>query len=120
MRNIMLLAFLLAAPSAGLGQTADEIVAANIQASGGEAPIARIQNFTSKGRVTVESPFFGKLEGTLESIHLPGRGYYEHVMLGPIEQTKGWDGTSGWEKGPNGLRTLEGFEIDVIEVRHGL
>jgi hypothetical protein len=55
------------------------MIVAYITASGGEAAIARIENFTSKGRVTVESPFFGTLEGTLESIHVPGRRYYEHV-----------------------------------------
>ena len=76
---LMILACVIAAPSVARGQTAEEIVAANITASGGEAAIARIENFTSKGRVTVESPFFGTLEGTLESIHVPGRRYYEHV-----------------------------------------
>jgi hypothetical protein len=113
----MLAALLLAAPSAGFGQTADEIVNANIHASGGEASIARIQNFTSKGRVTIESPLFGKLEGTLEFVAVPGRGYYERAVLGPIEQIKGWDGTNGWEQGPNGFRTLEGFELDVMKVQ---
>jgi hypothetical protein len=114
---LMILACVIAAPSVARGQTAEEIVAANITASGGEAAIARIQNFTSKGRVTVESPFFGKLEGTLESVHVPGRRYYEHVALGPIVQSKGWDGTRGWEQGPNGSRALEGFELDVMRVQ---
>ena len=50
-------------------------------------------------------------------VRVPGRGYYEHVVLGPIEQTKGWDGTRGWELGPNGPRTLEGFELDVMKVQ---
>ena len=114
---LMMLACVLGAPSVARGQTAEEIVAANIKASGGETAVARVQNFTSKGRVTVESPFFGKLEGTLEMVRVPGRGYYERVVLGPIEQTKGWDGTRGWELGPNGPRTLEGFEIDVMKVQ---
>ena len=114
---LMMLACVLAAPSVARGQTAQEIVAANIKASGGEQAIARIDNFTNKGRITVESPFFGKLEGTIETVRVPGRGYYEHVVLGPIEQTKGWDGTRGWEQGPNGLRTLEGFELDVMKVQ---
>jgi hypothetical protein len=117
MRYLMLLAFLFAAPSAGLGQTADEIVAANIKASGGEASMARIENFTTKARVTIESPLFGKLEGTLEAIHAPGHGYYEHAVLGPVDQTKGWDGSTGWEHGPNGPRTLEGFELDVMKIQ---
>ena len=114
---LVILNCLLGAPAGARGQTADEIVAANITASGGEPAIARIDNFTSKGRVTVESPFFGKLEGTLAAVHVPGRGYHERVALGPIEQTKGWDGTRGWELGPNGRRTLEGFEMDVMRVQ---
>ena len=114
---LMMLTCLLGAASTAHGQTAEEIVAANITASGGEAAIARIQNFTTKGRVTVESPFFGKLEGTLEVVRMQGRGYYERAVLGPIEQTKGWDGTRGWELGPNGARTLEGFEINVMKVQ---
>lgn len=117
MRHLVLLAFLLGVPSVALGQTADEIVAANITASGGEAAIAGIQNVTTKGRVTIESQFFGKLEGTLETVRVPGRGYYERAALGPIEQTKGWDGTRGWEQGPNGSRTLDGFELDVMRVQ---
>ena len=114
---LMMLACVLGAPAVARGQSAEEIVAANIKASGGEAAVARVENFTSKGRVTIESPFFGKLEGTLEMIRVPGRGYYERVVLGPIEQTKGWDGTRGWELGPNGPRTLEGFEVDVMKVQ---
>ena len=114
---LVMLACLLGAPSVARAQTAEEIVAANITASGGEQAIARIGNFTSKGRVTIESQFFGKLEGTLEMVRVPGHGYYEHVVLGPIEQTKGWDGTRGWELGPAGPRTLEGFELDVMKVQ---
>ena len=114
---LMVLACLLVAPSVARGQTAEEIVAANIKASGGEAAIARIQNFTTKGRVTVESPFFGKLEGALEAVRVPGRGHYEHAVLGPIEQTRGWDGSRGWEQGPNGSRTLEAFELQVMRVQ---
>ena len=114
---LMVLAWVLGAPSVARGQTAEEIVAANIAASGGEQAIARIDNFTSKGRVAIESQFFGKLEGTLEMVRVPGHGYYEHVVLGPIEQTKGWDGNRGWELGPNGSRTLEGFELDVMKVQ---
>jgi hypothetical protein len=117
MRNLMLLAFVLVVPSGAHGQTADEIVAANIKASGGEEAIARIQNFTTKGRVTIESPLFGRLEGTLEIVAVPGRGYHERAVLGPIEQTKGWDGSRGWEVGPNGMRILEGFELNVMRVQ---
>jgi hypothetical protein len=117
MRNLMLLAFVLVVPSGAHGQTADEIIAANIKASGGEEAIARIQNFTTRGRVTIESPLFGKLEGILEIVAVPGRGYHERAVLGPIEQTKGWDGSRGWELGPAGTRTLEGFELNVMRVQ---
>jgi hypothetical protein len=114
---LVMLACMLGAPSVARVQTAEEIVAANIKASGGEEAIARIDSFTSKGRITIESPFFGTLEGTLEMVRVPGRGYYEHVALGAIEQTKGWDGTRGWELGLNGNRTLEGFEVNVMRVQ---
>jgi hypothetical protein len=110
-------ACLFGAPSSAPAQTADKIIAANIAASGGEEAIARIKNFTSTGRVTVESPLFGKLEGTLEAVRVPGRGYYEHVVLGPIRQNKGWDGTRAWEQGPTGLRTLEGFEFTSLKIQ---
>jgi hypothetical protein len=108
---MMLGACLFGAPSGARAQTAAEIIAANIAASGGDEAIARIKNFRNTGRVTVESPLFGKLEGTLEAVRVPGRGYYEHVVLGPIQQNKGWDGTRGWEQSPTGLRTLNGFEL---------
>ena len=98
-------------------QTAEEIAAANIAASGGEEAIARIESVRNTGRVTVESPLFGKLEGTLEAVRVPGRGYFEHVELGPIQQDKGWDGTRGWEQGPNGLRMLDGFELTSLEMQ---
>jgi hypothetical protein len=108
---------LFGAPSGAYAQTAEEIVAANIAASGGAEAIARIKNFRNTGPVTVESPLFGKLEGTIEAVRVPGRGYYEHVVLGPIQQSKGWDGTRGWEQGPNGLRTLEGVELASIKTQ---
>src|SRR5690606_22535751 len=104
-------------PGAATAQTVDEIVSANIAATGGEEAIARIENFTSTGRVTVESPFFGKLEGTLEAVRVPGRGYFESVELGPISQQKGWDGEHSWEQGPNGLRMLEGYEHATLEMQ---
>jgi hypothetical protein len=107
-------ACLFGAPSGARAQTAEQIIAANIAASGGEEAIARIKNFGNTGRISVESPLFGKLEGTLEAVRVPGRGYYEHVVLGPIQQNKGWDGTRGWEQSPTGLRTLNGVELAAL------
>lgn len=98
-------------------QTADEIAAANIAATGGEEALARIENVTSKGRVTIESPFFGKLEGTLDVVSVPGRGYFESAVLGPISQQKGWNGERSWERGPMGLRMLEGFEHASLAIQ---
>lgn len=105
---------LVGAPSGASAQTAEEIIAANIAASGGREAIARIENVTSTGRVTVESPIFGQFAGTLEVVRVPGRGYYESVELGPIAQQKGWDGARAWERGPAGLRMLDGHELSTI------
>jgi glucose/arabinose dehydrogenase len=107
-------AALLAVAQTVIAQTAQELVAANIAATGGEEAIARLENFTSSGTVSVESPLFGKLEGTLEAVRVPGRGYFESVELGPITQQKGWDGERAWERGPAGLRLLEGAEARAL------
>ena len=95
-------------------QTAAEIVTANIAATGGENALARLENFTSSGTVNIESPLFGKLEGTLEAVRIPGRAYFESVDLGAIKQQKGWDGEQAWEQGPTGLRMLEGAEAGAL------
>jgi len=103
--------------SMGFAQTADEIVAANIAATGGAAAIERIENFTSTGQVVIESPLFGRLEGTVEIVRMPGAGYFEAVDLGVIQQRRGWDGARAWELGPNGLRMLEGQEAAALQMQ---
>jgi glucose/arabinose dehydrogenase len=112
--TLMLAAGLACAPSAARAQVADEIVAANIAATGGEEAIARIENVTSSGSVTIESSLFGTLLGSFEAVRVPGRGYFETVELGPISQQKGWDGQRAWEQSPNGLRRLEGDEAAAL------
>jgi glucose/arabinose dehydrogenase len=112
--ELIVVAGLLCASSTASAQSADEIVAANIAATGGEEAISRIENFTSTGQVVIESPLFGRLEGTLEAVRAPGKGYFETVDLGIISQQKGWDGAKAWEQGPNGLRMLEGEEAAAL------
>jgi hypothetical protein len=112
--TLVLLAACLLLPIVARAQTADQIVAASLEATGGEEAIGRIETYSNTGRVKVESPLFGVLEGTLEAIRIPGRGYYESVDLGVITQQKGWDGERGWEQGPMGIRMLEGFELASI------
>ena len=112
--GIILVPILVGAASVAGAQTADEIVAANIAATGGEEAIARIENFTSTGQVVVESPLFGRLEGTIEAVHVPGAAYLETVDLAVARQLKGWDGERAWEQGPNGLRMLEGQEATAL------
>jgi len=115
--ELFLVAGLAYAASIARAQTADEIVAVNIAATGGEDAIARIENFASTGQVVVESPLFGRLEGTLESVRVPGKRYFETVDLGVITQQKGWDGAQAWEQGPNGLRMLEGAEAAALPMQ---
>ena len=98
------------ASSIARAQTADEIVAANIAATGGEDAIARVENYTSTGTVAIDSPLFGKLEGTFDVVRMPGKGYFESVDLTVAQQKKGWNGTTAWEQGASGLRMIEGPE----------
>ena len=116
-RSLLLVCGLVYASSMAFAQTADEIVAANIAAAGGEEALTGIENFTSAGQVAIESPFFGKLEGTLEAVRIPGRRYFETVELGPISQQKGWDGERAWEQGPTGLRMLQGAEAAALAMQ---
>jgi aldose sugar dehydrogenase len=117
-RAVLLLATTLAcAPSVSTAHTADELVSANIAASGGEEAIARIDDFTSSGSITIESPFFGTLEGSFEAVRVPGRAYFETVDLGPVSQQKGWDGERSWERSPVSLRMLEGEEAAALAMQ---
>jgi glucose/arabinose dehydrogenase len=100
-----------------IAQTAQELVAANIAAMGGEEAIARIENYTSSGAISIESPLFGNLEGTIEAVRIPGRAYFESVELGPITQQKGWDGERAWERGATGVRMLEGAEARALAMQ---
>src|SRR5690606_5363100 len=98
-------------------QSANDIVADSIAATGGERRIARIDSVTRSGKLSLESPFLGNLKGTFEVVQLPGRAYLETVDLGAISQRKGWDGVRAWEEGPNGLRLLEGAEAAALELQ---
>lgn len=120
-RETVLASLLLAAScafvtSAASAETVDEIVAANIAASGGDA-IARIDNFASTGSVAVGIPGLGDLQGTIEAVSAPGRGYYENVHIGPIYQQQGWDGEQAWQRGPAGRRVLAGYEAAQLAMQ---
>ena len=103
--------------ASSLAQTADEIVAANIAATGGADAIARIENFTSTGQVVIDSPLFGHLEGTFEAVRVPGGSYFESVDLTVAKVNKGWDGTDAWEQGPSGLRMLAAQEAASLQMQ---
>jgi hypothetical protein len=113
---LVLVGVIAVAPSAARAETVDDIIAANIAASGGEA-IARIENFTSTGSVAVDIPALGTLDGTIEAVRIPGRGYFESVHIGPIYQQQGWDGKQAWQRGPAGLRILEGYEAAALALQ---
>jgi len=114
---LILGAGLACASSIALAQTADEIVAANIAATGGAEAIARIENFTSTGQVHIDSPLFGQLDGTFKAVRVPGKGYYEAIDLTVAQVNKGWDGTNAWEQGPNGLRMLEAQDAASLQIQ---
>jgi glucose/arabinose dehydrogenase len=115
--DFLLVAGLACAASVAQAQTADEIVAANIAATGGADAIARIENVTSTGTVVAESPLFGKLEGSIEAVRIPGTGYFEKIDLTVAVAQKGWDGAQAWELGSGGLRIIEGSEAATLAMQ---
>lgn len=117
LRQLILVGAMVGAVSLAHAQTAEEIVASNIAATGGEDAIARIGNFTSTGKAHIESPLFGQLDGTFEAVRVPGAGYFETIDLGVARQNRGWDGTTAWEQGPNGLRMLAGQEATALQMQ---
>ena len=115
--KLTLIGAMFCAASLARAQTADEIVAANIAATGGEDAIARIESITSTGKVHIESPLFGQLDGTFEAVRVPGKGYFEAIDLTVARQNKGWDGTTAWEQGPSGLRMIAGPEATSLQLQ---
>ena len=95
-------------------QSVEEILASHIEALGGEEKIKSIKSVHRTGDLRFESEFTGALEGSMEIIVLLREKLYQSSDLGAYSTTTAWDGETAWEEGPQGLRTLQGNELNNL------
>jgi len=106
------LALLAATPASA--QSATEILAAHLEATGGRAALDRVERLDRSGHLVVESELVGRLEGPIQVLIVPGQRVYRSTEIGPFSTTVGWDGSIGWERTAQGVRALEGAELDQL------
>lgn len=91
-------------------QTAEAIVKSHLEALGGEDAIRAIKSIHQSGTVTMDISFAGTMEGTTDVVVEVGKRIYQSSDLGAFSTTSAWDGETAWERGTQGLRTLQGEE----------
>lgn len=114
--GLVLAAFALATRSALLAQPAGaplpaarDIITRHVQAIGGEAAVRR--HSSSHARGTFAIPAAG-LTGGLEMFGAAPNKSLVRITLGAVgEVNQGFDGTTAWQIGPDGARTLQGREL---------
>jgi hypothetical protein len=97
------------------GQTAEELLTAHAEALGGRAALAAVKTLRHAGDGTFDSSFSGRLEGRVEMEIVVGERVWRHSSMGTFTTTTVWDGSSAWELGPMGSRTLAGDELRLLE-----
>ena len=94
----------------------EDLIALYAEALGGEEAIRTVTVLDREGDLVVESAFAGLSKGRFEMTVVPGERVYRASDFGPFSTTTVWDGKAGWEKGPAGLRTLEGEELRQLQL----
>ena len=91
--------------------TVDQILAKNIEASGGKAALEKLNSRVEKG--TIEVVTFG-VSGPIEMYaKAPNKQFSRSTFEGYGEVLQGFDGKTGWVKTPDaGLREMSGAELD--------
>jgi hypothetical protein len=95
-------------------QTAEDIIAKNIDAQGGRKALAGLKSVQRKGEVKVDGSF-GAMEGTVEEVVIPGKKAVRALDLAVFQQKDGWNGEVAWREGMMGLQDLEGPEANQIK-----
>lgn len=99
------------------GQTAEEILEAHVQATGGKDRLMQVETVRQSGELIFKSDYAGAMEGTIEIAVVPRKKIFRSSDLGAFSSKAAWDGTTGWEQGIQGLRTLEGEELEQLKAQ---
>ena len=94
--------------------TAEQVLDRHLSAIGGEAAVKAVDSVTRSGELHFESPFTGVVQGTVEYTIVNRRKLHRSSDLGAFSTVTGWDGTTAWEQGAQGLRELTGPELDAV------
>jgi hypothetical protein len=101
-----------AAPSATPAlPSADEIFNKYIAAIGGQANVDKIKSRMVKG--TVAQPNGGPI--TFESVQAAPDKFHVRATVAQGTVERGFNGTVGWEKSPNGVRQLSPIEVAQLQ-----
>ena len=100
--------------STAAAQTADEVIAKNIEAQGGKKALLGIKGLERKGNVAVDGSF-GQMEGTIEEISIPWKKARRGLDLAIFVQTDGFNEKAAWREDMNGVREIEGEEAAQIK-----
>jgi outer membrane lipoprotein-sorting protein len=96
---IPLLVFLLLSPSASFTQTADEVIAKNIQAHGGMEKLKALQSIRITGKFTQ-----GSFRATFLQENKRPDKVREELLIQGLAQIQSYDGKTGWQISPFGGR----------------
>ena len=100
--------------SAASAQTAEELIAKNLQAQGGREALVGLKSLERKGDVSVDGTF-GQMDGTVEEVVIPWKKARRSLDLAVFVQKDGWNGTVAWRDGMMGVQELEGEESNQIK-----
>ncbi len=103
----------LAMSSAAMAQV-DDVLEAHFQAIGGIDKLSGIKTVKRSGIATLGG-VAGNLEGTREEAVVVGKKSYAKTDVGIISETTGWNGTTGWQVGAEGLVDLEGDDLEFAK-----
>ncbi|MBI3737312.1 hypothetical protein HY256_12470, partial [Candidatus Sumerlaeota bacterium] len=104
----------LAWAGAAAAQTAEEVIAKNLEAIGGMKNIEKIKTFTRKGEANLDGQF-GQLQGTTELKVVVGQKVYQGLDLNVFYRISVWlGGDSGWQDDTmNGLQDVSGEKLSL-------
>ena len=92
----------------------DDVLEAHFQAIGGIERLSGIKTVKRSGSATLGG-VAGNLEGSREEAAVVGKKSYSKNDLGILSETTGWNGTTGWKVGAEGLVDLEGPDLDFAK-----
>ncbi len=104
-----------AAPGAGESASADEVLQAYVEASGGNAALGRIQNRTTESKLSM-----GWLSASVKSTLVQPNLFLDEASMLAVSSSSGYDGRNGWKREGSKIEPLQGTELARMLRGHSL